>query len=91
MSIHGSKVQIQSKEKVVRLYRVRSSSRGIKRDLLMQTRWKEGLGERWLRIPGKGILGQDSWDPDIHQTCHQGELGSRVGKPGHEMVTKDRV
>lgn len=73
-----SAVQMQSKHRGVKIYRAISSNRRIKRGRLIPTRWEKGLGERGLWIPGKHILGQDLWD--THQTCYQGELGSREGK-----------
>jgi hypothetical protein len=77
---------------VVRIYRDISSNRGIKRGLIIQTRWEKGLGEGELWILGKCIPGQDLWDPDIYQTCQSGGgTGEQRRGTGHGIVTEDRV
>lgn len=78
---------------MVRTYRDTSSNRGIKRGLIIQTRWEKGLGEREreLWILGKCILGQDLRSPDIHHTCQSGGAGEQRRGRGPEMVTEDGV
>lgn len=76
---------------MVRTYRDTRSNSGIKRGLIIQTKWEKGLGERELWILGKCILGQVLWGPDIHQTCQSGEAGKQRRGTEPEMVTEDRV
>lgn len=73
----------------IRIHRDISSKRGIKRSLIIQTRWEKGLGELW--ILGKCILGQDLWVPDIGQTCQSGGAREQRRGTGHEVVTEDGV
>lgn len=63
-----------------------SLNRGIRRPLLSQTRWKKGLREGELGIPGSGPVGPRHTPG---QACHQGELGSRAGNWGHEILAVD--
>lgn len=79
--VYSSSVEMQSKDRLVRIYRVISLKSGIRRSLLSPTRWKKG--------PEKGsygFLGRASCirtcGTQTHTKHGMGELGSRAGKRG---------